>query len=356
MNLCKVFILLIPIVLFSQGRKYSNEFLNIGVDARAFAMGNAVVANQADVNSVYWNPAGLTEIYDDKQFAVMHSEYFESIATYDYIAAAIPLRNQGTIGFSIYRFGVDDILNTTQLIDNQGNIDYDKISTFSTADYAGVISYAKNLSNDYRLSFGANAKLIYRHIGKFAKGFGFGFDVGVRYHTDDDFYFGVMGRDLTTTFNVWSVNEDELNEITVEGETLNGAPEESMELTLPKIKAGVGKKFEMGENFTALPEIDLEFNFGEQNNLISTRALSLSPSMGVEFGYQDIVFLRGGITNFQYETDFERKEKLTFQPNLGVGVRFKGISIDYALTDIGDNSIALYSNVFSLKLDLAEFK
>lgn len=44
-------------------RKYSNEFLSIGVDARAFAMGNSVVANTGDVNSTYWNPAGLTEVY-----------------------------------------------------------------------------------------------------------------------------------------------------------------------------------------------------------------------------------------------------------------------------------------------------
>ena len=43
----------------------------------------------------------------------------------------------------------------------------------------------------------------------------------------------------------------------------------------------------------------------------------------------------------------------TFQPNIGVGVTIKDIlSIDYALTDIGDQSVALYSNVFSLKLAL----
>ena len=33
-----------------------------------------------------------------------------------------------------------------------------------------------------------------------------------------------------------------------------------------------------------------------------------------------------------------------------------GISIDYAITDIGDQSVALYSNVFSLKIDLGIFR
>jgi hypothetical protein len=45
-------------------RKYSNEFLNIGVDAAALGMSNAVTSQTSDVNSGYWNPAGLTEIKD----------------------------------------------------------------------------------------------------------------------------------------------------------------------------------------------------------------------------------------------------------------------------------------------------
>ncbi|HMK06844.1 MAG TPA: hypothetical protein VK476_04890, partial [Flavobacterium sp.] len=39
-------------------RKYSNEFMNIGVDAAALGMANAVTSSSADVNSGYWNPAG----------------------------------------------------------------------------------------------------------------------------------------------------------------------------------------------------------------------------------------------------------------------------------------------------------
>ncbi len=72
---------------FSQTtRKYSNEFLNIGADARSFAMGNAVVANIGNANAAYWNPAGLTEITYDWEAAAMHAEYFQSIAKFDYAA------------------------------------------------------------------------------------------------------------------------------------------------------------------------------------------------------------------------------------------------------------------------------
>lgn len=336
-------------------RKYSNEFLNIGADARAFGMGNNVVANTSDVNSVYWNPAGLTQVYDDWQGALMHAEYFQSVAKYEYAAAAIPLENQGTIGFSLYRFAVDDILNTTQLIDNQGNIDYNKISTFSTADYAGIISYAGNFFNDPKLSIGANAKIVYRHIGKFANSFGFGLDLGLQYRTEDNFYFGAMARDITTTFNVWSINEKELHKVTVDSITLNEMPEEKTELTLPKLKLGVAKLFQINEKIGVLTEANLNFDFAQTNSLVTSNSLSMSPSLGFELDYDKTVFVRGGINNVQYDENFNGDKKITLQPNIGVGFRYKGVTVDYALTNVGNASVALYSNIFSVKIDMSQF-
>ena len=63
-------------------------------------------------------------------------------------------------------------LDTTQLIDDQGNINYDRISTFSTADYGLTFSYARKLPLD-GLNFGVNAKIIRRIIGDFAFFLGF---------------------------------------------------------------------------------------------------------------------------------------------------------------------------------------
>ena len=63
-------------------RKYSNEFMNIGVDAAALGMANAVTASTNDVNSGYWNPAGLIGV-EDKQISLMHASYFANIAQYD---------------------------------------------------------------------------------------------------------------------------------------------------------------------------------------------------------------------------------------------------------------------------------
>ena len=125
-----LFLLFSSIIFGQTAKKYSNEFMNIGVDAAALGMSNTMVANTNDVNSGYWNPAGLIGL-NDKQVALMHASYFANIAQYDYAAFAMPIDNQSAFGISLIRFGVDNILNTTQLIDNQGNIDYNRISLFN---------------------------------------------------------------------------------------------------------------------------------------------------------------------------------------------------------------------------------
>ena len=90
-----------------------------------------------------------------------------------------------------------------------------------------------------------------------------------------------------------------------------------------------------------------------RNVLIKSDPLSIDPHFGLELGYNNLIFLRGGIGNIQEERDQNDVLKKSFQPNFGVGINIKNIiTIDYALTDIGDNSIALYSNVFSLKFNI----
>ena len=336
-------------------RKYSNEFLNIGVDAAALGMSNAVVAHTGDVNSGYWNPAGLIKL-EDKQFSLMHANYFANIAQYNYAGFAMPIDDRSAIGASIIRFGVDDILNTTQLIDSQGNIDYNRISLFSTADYALTVSYARSLPID-GLNLGVNAKIIHRTIGDFASAWGFGFDLGLQYiSNDEDWKFGIMVRDITTTYNTWTINEEEFNKIrdAVPGE--NQELPETSEITLPKAQLGVAKKWIIRYDYNLTVAANLNTRFTRTNDIISTNAVSIDPALGFEFGYIELIYLRGGVGNFQQITQIDNTSKLSFQPNFGLGFKYRGIQIDYALTDLGNQSAALYSNIFSVKVDLDLFR
>ncbi|GGZ80943.1 PorV/PorQ family protein [Algibacter mikhailovii] len=341
--------------LFSQTvRKYSNEFMNIGVDAAALGMSNAVTSHTSDVNSGYWNPAGLVHL-EDNQLSLMHSSYFANIANYDYAAFAMPLDDRSAVAFSLIRFAVDDILNTTQLIDEQGNINYDRISLFSTADYGLTFSYARRLPVQ-GLNYGINAKVIRRIIGDFASSWGFGLDFGIQFQTPNEWKFGLMARDITTTFNTWAIDEDEFSKIQGAVVGQNQELPETTEITIPKLQIGISKLIDFNYDYTLLTSVNLNMRFAETNDVISTSFASINPALGFEFGYIDMVYLRAGMGNFQNELQFNNTDQLTFQPSFGLGFKYSGIQIDYAFTDIGDQSVALYSNVFSLKLDFSIFR
>lgn len=327
--------------------------MNIGVDAASMGMSGAVTASVADVTSGYWNPAGLLKI-EDSQMALMHASYFANIAQYDYAGYAKNIDDRSAFGISVIRFGVDDIMNTTQLIDSDGNIDYNRISLFSAADYAAIFSYARKTPLN-GITYGVNAKVIRRIIGEFANSWGFGFDIGFQYEKND-WMLGLMLRDITTTYNIWNINEDEFEKIAGAIPGQNQDLPETTEITLPKAQFGLARKFIIRYDYSILASANLNMRFAQTNDIFSTKTVSIDPALGIEGGYLDMVFLRLGAGNFQNVKQLDGSENLNFQPNIGLGFRYRGIQIDYALTDIGDQSAALYSNIFSLKLDLDIFR
>ena len=352
--LLKLRILFFSFLLFSSFlkaqsfRNYSNEFLNIGVDAAALGMSKAVVATTNNVNATYWNPAGLVGI-QDYQGSLMHADYFAGIANYNHAAFAMPIDKESAIGVSIIRFGVDDILNTTELIDSEGNIDFNKISLFSAADYAFNIAYARNIILE-DLKFGVNTKIVRRTIGSFASSWGFGFDLGLQFEKND-WKFGFMARDITTTFNSWSINETEFDKIKDAIPGQNQELPETTEITKPKLQVGVARAFRIGSLFNLLTEVDLNIRFAKTNDIFSSEVGSINPAIGLQLDYDNIVYLRTGFGNFQNTTQFDNSTSLSFQPNFGLGFNYRGIQIDYALTNIGSVGNALFSNIFSLTFD-----
>ncbi|HRG37899.1 MAG TPA: PorV/PorQ family protein [Bacteroidia bacterium] len=350
-SLSIVFVLsLITFSGLAQTRKYSNEFLNIGVGARALGMSNSFVVSANDVTAGYWNPAGLAAMGNQHQLTLMHSEYFAGIAKYDYGAFATRLDTTSALGLSIVRFGVDDIPNTTELIDANGNVNYDRITKFSAVDFALLVSYAKSLKIP-GLRVGANAKVIRRRVGDFAGSWGFGLDAGAQYDYRK-WKFAAMARDVTSTFNAWSYNLSDATKAVFQT-TGNEIPENSVEVTLPKLLLGVARKFDLSPKISLLVESDLDATFdGKRNVMIKSNAVSLDPHIGLEASYSNILFVRGGLGNYQSYTDASKRTITTIQPNIGVGIHVKSFYLDYALTDIGDQSVALYSHVFTVKFEI----
>ena len=156
-----------------------------------------------------------------------------------------------------------------------------------------------------------------------------------------------MARDVSTTINAWSYNlSEEMQQVFVQ--TGNVIPENSIEITAPRITLASArvlplKKFEIKIEANAHLTTD-----GYRNTLIKSNTISIDPCLGLQVGYQNTVFLRGGINNFQ-EVEGAGQKNLVMQPNFGVGVRVFGTYINYALTNVGE-SVGLLSHVFSLKV------
>ncbi len=112
-----------------------------------------------DGTAGYWNPAALTGVQDYPSLNFMHASYFDNIGKYDYGSIAIPVSdNRRTLGLSILRFAVDDIPNTLYLVEPDGSINYGNITTFSSADYAVLLSFAQKIKDDddFKMSFGGS--------------------------------------------------------------------------------------------------------------------------------------------------------------------------------------------------------
>ena len=208
--------------------KYSNEFLNIGVSARAFGMGFTSISFIDDVTAGYWNPSGLNDLSSDHQLSLMHSSYFSGLANYDYAGFATAIDDESKIAISVIRFSVDKIPDTRFLIDVNGAIRYENIEFFASADYAFLLSYARVLPFFGGIKSGGNLKIIHRTVGPFSKAWGFGFDFGVQKEIGK-WNIGVVARDALGTFNAWSHNASEVEDIYAL--TGNDVPLNSLEVT-----------------------------------------------------------------------------------------------------------------------------
>ena len=346
---------------YGQNRIYVNEYLNIGVGGRGLSMSGAVTATANDVTGAYWNPAALMQLKPDFQVGLMHAEYFSGNAKYDYGAVAMPLKGKKrALGFSVLRFAIDDIPNTIDYVQPDGSFDESKLKSMSAGDYAFLLTYAQGVkifrNQAVTTNIGANAKVIYRNLGSMATAWGVGVDVGLQ-AAWKQWRFGLMAKDVTTTYTAWSFNLSERDK-QVFGQTGNEIPIKSYEIMYPRLNLGVARHLlPEGKKIQLLAELAADLTTdGRRNTLLAGNTFSLDPHAGLEASYKDVIYLRAGIGNFQRvldDRDTTNQQQITiYQPTAGVGVKLGSLVIDYAFTSLQTQSNPLYSHIFSLRLDI----
>jgi hypothetical protein len=341
-----------------EARKHANEFLNIGVGARAAGMGNAQTAVVDDVTSGYWNPAGLSVNPDSRpELALQHAAYFANIANYNYAAVSLPIDSAGTrrFGATLIRLGIDDIPNTLQFRNPDGSFDVDKIQSFSVSDFAAIFSYSWQTKVP-GLNLGANAKVIYRGAGRFANAWGIGLDAGLHYRRKG-LRLGLVARDFTNTYTAWTFNTETFQEAFIA--TGQEIPANSVEIQRPSIRLGIGYDLKLARRVNLLMSLDTDFFFDGKraSAIIRSESINLDPHFGMELSYTDdrgrrIAFLRGGFYNLQYLEINENDAISEVFPTAGLGFVIKNFTIDYALANIGDFSTSLHSHIVSLKFHI----
>ena len=330
-------------------RKYSNEFLGLGVGARALALGGAASTRAEDVTAGYWNPSLLVNSKYARDFTFMHNEYFLSSSNFDYGALALNLDDENALSLSIIRFATDNIPNTLALIDPTGVVNYNAVTGFSAADYGFLGTYSRLISD--KLSLGGNFKVIHRSIGPFAKAWGFGIDLAGTYQPTEKLRVAAVLRDATSTFNAWTYNRALLRDVfTATGNTL---PKNGIENTAPSLVLGSSYQIGIGEMFGITPSLDFYNYFDGPRNTLLSGGWSIDPRFGLEAHYNELVYLRGGLSRIQRITDLEGNRNLALRPSAGIGVSYKGARIDYAITDAG-TGVNQVSNVISLSFGIAK--
>ena len=141
------------------------QFLKIGAGARPTGMGEAFTAVADDVNAVYYNPAGLSQL-KSAELTAMHTQWFQNI-DYAFGAFAIPTA-AGTFAISAATLQSADI--------QKRGADESDLGTFTDLDSAYALSYGRRLGET--TSVGATARLVRSQIDS-ASASSWGGDVGV---------------------------------------------------------------------------------------------------------------------------------------------------------------------------------
>ncbi|MDQ1317011.1 MAG: PorV/PorQ family protein [Candidatus Poribacteria bacterium] len=190
--MCFLLILCMSQQLYAE--EANSSFLGIDVDARGNAMGGAQGTITGNIYSVYWNPAGLSEVLFNEVGAT-YNRMFQDI-NYSFIGYAMPSDFYGTLAFQVCYLGSGPIISTYESLDGSFAGEGD---SFSVTDISFGVSQSKVITEN--LAYGVNIKFISHKIMD-KNAFDLAGDAGVIYQPPvKGVKFGFVFRNLSTVYS-----------------------------------------------------------------------------------------------------------------------------------------------------------
>jgi hypothetical protein len=168
-----------------------SEFLNIDVDPRGIAMGGAMTAAASDAYSMYWNPAGLSQV-PRTSLGFMHNEYLAGIRL-QYLSLAQRADENSVLAGAVRYMDAGAIPNT----DINGN----EMGTFRPRNYVYEMGWGRNIpemaDSERDVSLGIAGRIFHSDLVAHANGFAG--DIGIQMHYAEAYiphHFGLVVQNL----------------------------------------------------------------------------------------------------------------------------------------------------------------
>jgi long-subunit fatty acid transport protein len=322
--------------------------LMISPGARAAGMGEAFVSVSDDATATYWNPAGLA-FQTGSEITLMHCNWLPTMVSdmfYEFLAYRQNVPSLGgTIGGNITYFNMGEQVWTDE---NYGETHQER-GTFHSWDLAVTLSYATKLKAN--LGLGVNMRYIHSalapSIGAGAEkgtgvGSSFAADLGILYNPG--FLKGFsMGLNLSNMGpKITYIDADQADPLPTNLKVGIGFKVLDSEFNKLRIAFDTNKLLVVrhkDEKGTSDPFYKAIFTSWSDGSL-SEQSNRLISSIGAEYGYNNMIFLRGG---YYYDPDGHVK-----YPTFGAGLQYYKFRLDFAYVAANQDSPLSDTMRFSL--------